>query len=186
MSEAQSAQSVAWDLTDLYAAPDDPRLTADLETALAAAQSFASTYRGTIHTLDGPAPEDVADAVALLEQILERTSKVAAYAELLHAADSTPPAHGALVAATQERASAVRQATLFFELEWLALDDAAAERVMAHPRCARYRHFLRSIRRYRPQCCRSPRKDSSRRSRIRAGARSPACSMRPSRRSPSM
>jgi oligoendopeptidase F len=151
-----SAQGIAWDLGDLYAGPDDPRLVADLDSALTAAQQFAQRYRGTIGGADGPAAADVGEAVAALEAIMERVGKACVYADLLHAADSTPPAHGALVALTQEKASAVRQQVLFFELEWLGLDDAHARRVLEDPRCARHRHYLESLRRYRPHVLSEP------------------------------
>ena len=88
--------------------------------------------------------------MAELEAIVERADKPAVYAGLLHAADSRPPAHGALVAMTQERGSAIRNQLLFFDLEWLALDDGdgssvSSTRRHAHAtaitskRCARYR-----------------------------------------------
>jgi oligoendopeptidase F len=50
----------------------------------------------------------------------------------------------------------VRQQVLFFELEWLALDDAVAQRIIDDPRCHRYRHFLKSLRRYRPHVLSEP------------------------------
>lgn len=148
--QEEIARGISWDLSDLYTGADDPRILADLDGALVEAARFAERFRGKIHTDGGPVPGEVAAAVASLETILERTGKAVVYAELLHAADVTPPAHGALVALTQEKASAVRQAVLFFELEWLALDDACAARILADPNCQRYRHFLLSLRRYRP------------------------------------
>lgn len=39
-----SADDVTWDLGDLYAGPDDPRLTRDLDDALRRAEAFETTY----------------------------------------------------------------------------------------------------------------------------------------------
>jgi len=153
---SSQVESVAWDLGDLYAGPDDPRLAADLADALEAAQQFDRQYRGKVAIAGGPSPELVASALAAMEGILERTGKASAYADLLHASDVTPAAHGALVAMTHEKGSAVRQALIFFELEWLALDDDAAQRVIDAPACQHYRHFLRSLRRYRPHVLTEP------------------------------
>jgi len=150
MTADDAARGVAWDLSDLFSSPDDPQIVAELDTALAAAKAFGARYRGTICVAAGVSAATVAEAVAQMEAILERTVKAGAYADLLHAADSTPARNGALVALTQERGSAIRQELLFFELEWLAVDDAVAEAVIEDPQCRKHRHFLRSLRRYRP------------------------------------
>ena len=150
MTRDLGVSGVTWNLGDLYAAPDDPALAADLTAAAGRAAAFAARYRGTIDVPGGPAPHWMAAAVAELESIVEQTDKPSIYAGLLHAADVRPPAHGALVAMTQERGSAIRNQLVFFDLEWIALDDAAAQRIIDAPVCARYRHFLATMRRYRP------------------------------------
>jgi oligoendopeptidase F len=154
--EHTAAAGITWDLSDLYAGADDPGIVRDLDAALHAAQGFAQTYRGRINVPNGPSPAFVAEAVATMEAILAQAGKAAAYAELLHAADMGPPAHGALVALTQEKVSAVRRELLFFELEWLALDDVPSQRVVVDPSCERHRHFLRSLRRYRSHVLSEP------------------------------
>jgi oligoendopeptidase F len=154
--DATTAQGITWDLSDLYAGPSDPRIVADLDAGLTAAQQFAQRYRGAIRVTGGPAVGDVIDAVASMEAIMEQVGKACAYAELVHAADSTPPTHGALVALAQEKASAVRQQVLFFELEWLAVDDSDAQRVVDDPRSEKYRHYLVGLRRYRPHVLSEP------------------------------
>jgi oligoendopeptidase F len=153
---SDEATGVAWDLSDLYAAPTDAQIERDLNAAAARAAAFAARYRGTVNVPGGPAPEWVAGAVAELEAIAELAETPVVYAHLLHAADARPPAHGALVARTQERQSAVRNQLLFFELEWMAVDEAAAEGVLAAPACARYRHYLTRLRRYRPHMLSEP------------------------------
>ncbi len=151
-----AVSGVTWDLSDLYAGPGDTALARDLDQALARARAFAQRYRGTIAVPGGPAPEWVAGAVAELESILEQADKPVVYAGLLHAADSRPPAHGALLAMTQERGSEIRTHLLFFDLEWLALDAAAAEPIIDAAACARYRHHLAATRRYRPHTLSEP------------------------------
>ena len=156
MTGQDAAKGIVWDLSDLFAGPDDAALVATLDAALAAAQQFSRRYRGRIRAAGGPAATMVATAVAEMEAILEQVGKAGAYADLLHASDTMPPEHGALVALTQERGSAIRQEMIFFELEWLAIDDAAAGRVIDDPACRTYRHFLRSLRRYRPHVLSEP------------------------------
>lgn len=151
-----AVDDVTWNLADLYRDAEDPALAADLDTALDRARAFAARYRGTINVKGGPAPAWVAGATAEMESILEQADKAGAFAELLHAGDSRVAAHGALVARTLERGSAIRNELLFFELEWVALDDALAQPIIDAPACAYYRHFLASLRRYRPHLLSEP------------------------------
>jgi oligoendopeptidase F len=143
-------KGVAWNLGDLYESPRDPGIERDLQQALARACSFAEKYRGTIQVAGGPSPAWVAQAIGEMESISEQADRPAIYAGLLHAADSRAPEHGALVARTQEQNSEIHNHLLFFDLEWIALDDEAARAVMESPECAQHRHYLARNRRYRP------------------------------------
>lgn len=149
-------EGVRWDLSVLYDAPSDPRLEQDLVAALERARAFAARYRGTVDVPGGPSAAWMAAAVAELEAILEQADKPAVYAGLLHAADARPPAHGALVARTQEAGSEIRNQLVFFDLEWLAVDEAAARAVIDDPACGRWRHHLEAMRRYRPHTLSEP------------------------------
>ena len=42
------AAGVRWDLSDLYAGPDDPRIDADLDRALEQARAFEKRRRGGV------------------------------------------------------------------------------------------------------------------------------------------
>lgn len=148
-----AASGVRWDLSELYAGPDDPRLEQDFARARQRAEEFRNQYRGHVADLKGP---DLFQAVRELEEILELAGRFTAYASLLHAAQVDVPRHGALLARAQEEASFVRQALLFFELEWLALSDSAAAERLDDPALQRYRHFLESLRRYRPHVLSEP------------------------------
>ena len=151
-----SADGVAWDLGDLYAGPDDPRIEQDLQASLKRAQAFEQTYRGKINAPGGPAPELIAAAVRELEGLSEQRDKTLAYSGLLHAAKSDDPARGALLSRTREQAVAVSQHLIFFDLEWIQVPDDAARRVMDAPTLARYRHYLDQKRAWKPHYLTEP------------------------------
>ncbi len=146
---AGSAEGIAWNLNDLYTGPDDPAIDTDLNTALERAQAFEKCYRGTIAVEGGITPADLYGALTEFESIYEQFGRALAYAQLLHAAKTDDPAHGALLQSVQERATAIRKHLIFFELEWLQLSDDDAERIAEDPEVKRYRHHLKSERRYR-------------------------------------
>ncbi len=153
---ASSADGVAWDLGDLYAGPDDPRLLGDLDATLARARAFESAYRGKVHTDEGPAPALLLEAVRELESLYELMDKPLAYASLLHAAKTDDPARGALLTRARERRAAVNKHLIFFDLEWVKLGDAPAARLLADPLLAHYRHYLDQKRAWRPHYLSEP------------------------------
>ncbi|MDJ0869130.1 MAG: M3 family oligoendopeptidase [Myxococcota bacterium] len=151
--DAGPAAGTRWDLSDLYAGPDDPALDADLAGALERARDFAQRHRGHVAELDA---EALATAVDELEALEEPASRAASYAHLLFAGDTATPAHGALLQKVQEQSSAIRNELVFFELEWTAVDAARAEALLGDPALAGRRHFLEVMRRYRPHLLTEP------------------------------
>ena len=147
------AAGVRWDLSDLYQGPDDPQIEKDLAGALAAANAFAERYRGRVASLAAP---DLARAVDELEALQEPAARAGAYAGLVFAADTQTPRHGALLQHVSERGTEIRNALVFFELEWLAADAARADALLAEPALARRRHFLAGLRRYREHVLSEP------------------------------
>ena len=137
-----SATGVAWDLSDLFAGPDDPRLNAALDAAQAEAEELAAAYRGTVNVPGGPAPDLLLAAIQRFEAWSDSVNRIAAYADLLYAADTTPQVNRDLEQRVEQRLTELQNLVLFFDLEWRALPDDVAERVMASPALAGYRHYL--------------------------------------------
>ena len=152
-SERSAAHGVRWNLADLYDAPERAGVDRDLAAALAAANAFAARYRGRVAQLSA---SELAPAVDAYEAALEPAARASAFASLQFAANTEVPAHGALVAHVREKGTEVRNALRFFELEWIALDDARAELLLADAALAKRRHYLAASRRYRPHVLSEP------------------------------
>src|SRR5690349_23277164 len=142
-----SAEGIRWDLSDLFSSYDDPRIDETLDACRSEAEGFAVRTRGKVATLK---PGELLAAVKELEQIEDSLSRVANYSSLLYSADSMKPEYQDLDQRVEQRVTEIHNLLLFFELEWLALDDAAAERYLGATELKNYRHFLSSIRRFRP------------------------------------
>ena len=152
-TELTGAEEVAWDLGDLYDGVDDPRIDADVAEAEAAAAAFRERFHGKVGELDGPA---LAEAVAEHERIESAVVRPLTFAHLLFATNMADPTRGALVARLGEKAAALETQLLFFGLEWAAVDDEAAERVLADAALDPWRHHLRSARKFRPYLLSEP------------------------------
>jgi oligoendopeptidase F len=145
-----SADGVSWNLADLYGGAQDPMLTADLDEALRRAAAFEAAYRDKINVEGGPAVDLLVQAMRELEGLSELRDKPGSFAHLLHAARTDEPRHGALLSRTQEQATAINKHLIFFELEWVKLDDGPAAALLAAPESARWRHYLEQARVWRP------------------------------------
>ena len=150
MDQAATADAMslpAWDLTDLYPAPDSPAVETDFARAADAAKAFSAAYSGKLATLSGAA---LAVAMAEFERIEEVLGRLMSYAQLLFAGDSTDAAIGRFYQTVNERVTAISSDLLFFSLELNRLDDAVLEQKLATPEAARWRPWLRDLRVFRP------------------------------------
>ena len=137
----------AWNLTDLFPAPESPELAATLDHADAAAIAFEAAYKGKLATLSGPA---LAAAIAAFEHIEEELGRAMSYAQLLFAEDSTNAETGRFYQSVQERVTAISAHTLFFGLELNRIDDATLDPMLADPALAPWAPWLRDLRVLRP------------------------------------
>ncbi|HWP58807.1 MAG TPA: M3 family oligoendopeptidase [Candidatus Acidoferrales bacterium] len=140
-----SAQGVRWDLSDLFSAPTDPKLEATLIECRERAHLF-QRYRGTL----GSTAANLLAALREFEEIEEALSRASSYASLLYASDSLNPQYQDLEQKVEQRVTEVRNLTLFFHLEWMGLEDEAADRLLGEALLAPYRHYLEVARRFRP------------------------------------
>ena len=147
MSEATQALPT-WDLSDLYPAPDSPRVAADLAEAEAAAKAFKDAYMGKLAALPGAG---LADAIASYERIEGIVGRIMSYAQLLFASDNSNSVYGQFSQTMTERVTEIGSHLIFFSLELNRIDDAVLEAALdSDARLARYRPWLRDLRVFRP------------------------------------
>ena len=139
-----------WDLSPLLAGDDVEAL---LDRAGAEATAFAQRYAGRVAELDSGGLREAMEALAAIYDTVGRAGH---YANLRFSTDTADPARGALLQLVQERGTAIETKLLFFDLEWAALDDDAAEALLAGDGLEFCEHRLRSDRRYRPHLLSEP------------------------------
>jgi oligoendopeptidase F len=152
-TELTGAEDVAWDLSDLYESGDDPRLNADVQEAEEGAAAFRDRYYGKVAELSAA---ELAEAIAERERIESILTRAIYYAHLWFATDMADAARGALVARLTEAGAALDTKLLFFSLEIADLDDDAAEALLAADELGHWRHWLRSVRKFRPYLLSEP------------------------------
>ncbi|HYI98660.1 MAG TPA: M3 family oligoendopeptidase [Thermoleophilaceae bacterium] len=149
----EALEAARWDLQPLVHGRGAEGVLALLDEAQQSADLFAESYRDRVAELDAA---ELAEAMRELEEIGDRVGRAGSYAALDFSVDTQDPERGALMQQAQERGAAIQTALLFFDLEWSALDDARAEELVASDELAFCRHYLRTLRRYRPHLLSEP------------------------------
>ncbi len=136
-----------WDLEPLVEGGGADGAMRLLDEAEERANAFAEAHRGRVGELE---PAELAAAMRELEEIYDRVGRAGTYAALGFAVDTQSAEVGALLQKVRERSAAIQTALLFFELEWNEIDDERAEELLASAELERWRHHLKTERRYRP------------------------------------
>ena len=139
------AEKVRWNLADLYS--DSNALEDDLQQADRAGEDFANQYRGQISSLDD---SGLAQALKEFEAIQEGLGRAHTYAYLNWCTGMDSPERGALLQKVREVATQIEQKILFFELEWVQLEDGQAEKLLKSSKLNPYRHYLECERLRKP------------------------------------
>jgi oligoendopeptidase F len=143
----EALEAARWDLQPLVEGRGAEGVDGLLDEAQVLADAFAERYRGRVADLDAA---QMATAMRELEQLSDKVGRAGSYAGLDFSVDTQDPERGALMQQAQERGAAIQTALLFFDLEWNKADDDHAEQLLASEELAFCRHYLRTIRRYRP------------------------------------
>lgn len=146
-TEKTGAEEILWDLSDLYSGPDDPQIQADVSEALESAKAYHKKYYGKVASLDA---KGLLEAVTEQERITSLVVKPLNFANLRFTTDTSDPARGALFQKLQEQLTSISTEMVFFRLEWVAVEDDIAARILGDPTIEKYRHLLESLRRYKP------------------------------------
>ncbi|MEQ8839831.1 MAG: M3 family oligoendopeptidase [Acidimicrobiales bacterium] len=147
---ATGAEGVAWNIETLVATsgttgPEGALALLDRADELAAA--LTAEAKGGLATADAPT---IARWLATQAELLDAAHRAANYASLRFSTDVADPANGAFMAEIQERTAQLGAELVWFDLEWVALDDDRAAAMMDAPELAGHRHHLETARLRRP------------------------------------
>ena len=141
------AEDITWDLSVFYQGLDDPQMEADIATLTTQVDAFQARWRGNVAEMTAA---DFVSAYQAMEAIYDLRGRLGSFAFLNFSTDTGDTAYQAAVARVEELEAALSQKMVFFDLEWNALDDAAAQLILDDPALAQYRYYLEAERRYRP------------------------------------
>ena len=140
---------VAWDLSDLFAGPDDPQIDVMLRSAKERAEAFAAEYQGRLNSPDLTASR-LAAAIREYEALWQEAGKPGTYARLRFSADTSDPARGALMARISEETTRLSLPLVFYRLELAQVPDEIITPLLNDPALAPYQYYIHLVRSGRP------------------------------------
>lgn len=141
------AETIYWDLSDLYRGVDDPKIAANMSELETLVDDFSTKYTGKISRLTAP------EFVALFEsyeRIHDGIGKLGSFVYLQWSTNTADTSFGKLLQSVTEYSSRVSQKLIFFDVEWLAMEESEANLIIENELMASRRHYLEASRRYKP------------------------------------
>ncbi|WP_069130821.1 M3 family oligoendopeptidase [Rhodohalobacter halophilus] len=145
-SEKTGAENITWDLSDLYKSPDDPKLNSDKKSILREAEKFAGKYHGRVSSLSA---SDFAEALRAYEKLIQKAGKIGSYSHLIWSTNTEDAALGKLLQEANELGSELSQKLVFFDVEWMKVDDDRAEELINSEELSGWKHYLTVSRLYK-------------------------------------
>jgi oligoendopeptidase F len=151
------AQGITWDLSDLYASPEDPKIEVDLAAAESKAIDFEKKYKTLFEKrLDGSSmggsrtAPTMANLLKDYKEIATLLTKLEVFAQLSFAEKTNVPAVAAFMQKIQVRLTDIAAHLIFFDVQWNRLDEKTAQQWLDDPSVEPDRHFLQKMRLWAP------------------------------------
>ena len=141
-----------WDLGDLYPSMESAELKRDLERAADDAAAFERRWKGNLAAEAAKgAAGGLGKALVDYEALEELMGRIASYAGLVYAGDTSDPQRAKLYGDVQEKMTDASAHLLFFALELNLVDDAlVAQALDADPAFGHYRPWVLDLRLDKP------------------------------------
>jgi oligoendopeptidase F len=139
-----------WNLADLYPAHDAPEVSRDLERAARDAAAFEARYKGKLAAMAERSGAELAGAIREMEALDDLMGRLASFAGLFYAGDTTDPVRQKFYGDIQDKLTTATSGLIFFTLELNRIDDQVIDAACADPALAHYRPWLDDIRKARP------------------------------------
>jgi len=136
---------VRWDLSDLCT--DAAEARAGWSALVERSAGFAARHRGKIASLDAVGLRAALDES---DELAQELSRLQVYTFLRLSMDATDVEANDLTTIGRDRGADIENDLLFLGLEWIALDDDAAEALLASEELVPYAHKLRVERKEKP------------------------------------
>ncbi|CAG0906850.1 unnamed protein product, partial [Cyprideis torosa] len=138
---------ILWNLEHLYHGIDHPDIEEDIRFCREETKRLVERYQGNVSSLSSI---ELKTCLSLLENLHVRLSRLSTYAFLKYITQVKDDEKSAFQQKIRELVSSVEAQLIFFDLEWNELPEDKAQQHLQDTAISSYRHYLKSMRRYRP------------------------------------
>lgn len=138
-----SKTNINWNLSDLYSGITDPKIKKDKSDIERLTSKFIKNYKGKI-------AKNLPASLSDYEKILEKLYILLNFSSYLFTTNTKDDKIKNLYQEIREFSTKINSQILWFELEWIALDDKYANKLIKNPNLASYKHYLNQLRVYKP------------------------------------
>jgi len=144
------AQGITWDLSDLYASIEDPKINEDLKLAETKAGTFQTQYKAPLESLKPGTAFPLAGLLKDYKEIVTLSTRPIVFAHLAFSDNTKDQKIGAFLQKTQEQVTNIHSHLLFFEVGWNKLDEKIVQDLTQDTEVQKELHFLETLRLYAP------------------------------------
>lgn len=139
----KAAEGVVWDLTPLFASPQDPTIAIKKENLIEEVRVFKEKYRGKITA--GVFPEVLLEAIREMESIHEGFERLNTFAFLLASTDQQNQEYRNLEDSIEQLKTVIAKGTAFFSLSVASLSREEQDFLVRHSLLSNYRYYLERL-----------------------------------------
>jgi oligoendopeptidase F len=140
---------MAWDLSDLYSAVDDPNIRKDMSDIEELSKSFVKKVKGNLNSPELN-PQKLKEWYELFEEIHEKKFYIYLFTSLQYSTTSLDDDVKNIYSQVQEFNSKINEQILFFHLELNKVTDKKFNELVSSPELQNYKHDLEYNRKLKP------------------------------------
>lgn len=135
----------AWDLSDLFSGPEDPKIKTELKRADKMARSFRKRFRSRDGLTFSGSDKDLLQALKAYEKLQITLTKLVDFASLWLAESASDPNRGAFWHEMQHAVLAIDKEVLFFGIQLGALNKDRFSRLSKQKAFRPYLNFIKQL-----------------------------------------
>ncbi|NCP84731.1 MAG: M3 family oligoendopeptidase [Bacteroidetes bacterium] len=147
MSTKHGAEQINWNLDDLYTSLSSEAFINDKKQAVELAKAFENKWKGTLATIN---PEGLKLLLDEYSDLIDLLSKMSSYVYLVWSTNTIETTHGKALAEIGDLNAGLSQHLVFFDVEWVAVEDEKANELMNASILTHEKYFLETARKSKP------------------------------------